>query len=226
MIRALPLLVALLSVACAQKPAAPAPIAAASPGKLPGRVLESISASSYSYLRLQTATGEVWAAVPSTEVAVGTDVTLVNAHEMKDFQSKTLNRKFDSVLFGTLAGEEGAAVAKPAAAPIANTAGNVADAVERTIAAVYAERAALESKAVTVRGEVVKFTPGILDRNWVHLRDGTGGEVDKDNDLTVTTTDQATVGETVTATGILRLEKDFGAGYQYPVIVEEARLSR
>lgn len=215
--RALPLLAAFALACSSQVPAQP-PVPEGTPGSLPGRVLESISASSYSYLRLQTATGEVWAAVPSTEVAVGSLVTLVNASEMKGFESKTLNRRFDSVLFGYLAGEEITPVARPA---VKLEAGEV-----QTIASVFADRAGLESKPVTVRGQVVKFTPDVLERHWVHLRDGSGSEAAGDHDLTFTTTDVVAVGDTVTATGLVRLKKDFGAGYTYELIVEEASLTK
>lgn len=214
--RVLPLLAA-AALACAPKVETP-PVPEGTPGALPGRVLESIGASSYSYLRLQTATGEVWAAVPSTGVAVGTLVTLMNASEMKDFESKTLSRRFGSILFGHLAGQEIVPVQKPAAP---HAAGPV-----RTIASVYAERSSLAGKPITVRGEVVKFTPDVMDRHWVHLRDGSGSEAGGDHDLTVTTTDVVAVGDTVSATGVVRLKKDFGAGYAYEVIVEEARLAK
>ncbi|MSP63960.1 MAG: hypothetical protein EXR72_27190 [Myxococcales bacterium] len=66
-----------------------------------GKVLERIDAGSYTYLRLQTTTGEVWAAVPKTDTPVGATVELAGVSEMKDFESKTLNRKWDRILFGT-----------------------------------------------------------------------------------------------------------------------------
>jgi hypothetical protein len=94
----------------------------------------------------------------------------------------------------------------------------------RTIAEVYAQKAALKEKPVAVRGKVVKFNEGIMGRNWVHLRDGTGKQ--GTNDLTVTTNDKASVGDVVTAKGTVRTDKDFGAGYAYPVIVEDASVTK
>ena len=64
-----------------------------------------------------------------------------------------------------------------------------------------------------------------MNRNWVHLRDGSGA-AGKDNDLTVTTSDNAAVGDVVVVKGTVRLDKDFGAGYAYPVIVEDAKVSK
>ena len=93
----------------------------------------------------------------------------------------------------------------------------------KTVAEVYAEKTALAGKSVTLRGKVVKFNAKIMDKNWLHLRDGSGAE--GGNDLTVVTLDQAGVGQTVVVTGRLALNKDFGYGYQYPVILEEARVT-
>lgn len=78
---------------------------------LTGSVLETIPASSYTYLRLSTASGEIWTAVPSTSVAVGTRVTVENATKMTAFKSATLKKTFDVIYFGTL----GTAASKAAA---------------------------------------------------------------------------------------------------------------
>jgi hypothetical protein len=224
---------------------------------LKGKVLERIDAAPYSYLKLSTASGEAWAAVPQTTVAVGSEVTVTGAFPMKDFESKTLNRKFDVVYFGTL-GDGGSAA--PLAAhggmgplPLGHPApsgGNEEMAAQhraaaagssdlkevkvakasgpdgRTVAEVHAQRAALVEKTVTIRGQVVKFNAGIMGRNWVHLRDGSGSQEKGDNDITVTTQDTVAVGDLVTAKGTVRVDKDFGTGYAYPVIVEEAHISK
>jgi hypothetical protein len=94
------------------------------------------------------------------------------------------------------------------------------------IADVWANRKALAGKTVTVRGKVVKFNGGILDRNWLHLQDGTGKAADGSNDLTVTTSDDLKVGDIVTITGTVGIDRDFTAGYAYPVIIENARVIR
>src|SRR5512143_3514501 len=88
-----------------------------------GTVLETFGASDYTYMRLKTADGEIWAAVTKTKVKKGQKVTVVNAAHMDGFESKTLNRKFDVIVFGSL-GEPGAAAAPPskAAAVPANAA--------------------------------------------------------------------------------------------------------
>jgi hypothetical protein len=94
----------------------------------------------------------------------------------------------------------------------------------RTVAEIFAQKSKLKEKVVTTRGKVVKFNLNILGRNWIHLRDGTGSQ--GENDITVTTADRVEVGDVVFVKGTLRLERDFGAGYAYPVIIEDANVTR
>jgi hypothetical protein len=91
----------------------------------------------------------------------------------------------------------------------------------KTIAEVYAEKDQLAGKTVTVRGKVVKANANIMGKNWLHIDDGSGTE--KTNDLTVTTAGTTpAVGDTVVVTGTVALDKDFGMGYRYIVIIEDA----
>src|SRR4051794_37626256 len=107
-------------IAACNKPPPPAPPPAQQPAPaaqpvasdgIRGIIAEKIDAATYSYLKLRTSTGEVWTAVPQTDTAVGTEVSVVGAAWMQNFESKTLNRKWDRIAFGTLG--EGA----PSAAP-------------------------------------------------------------------------------------------------------------
>jgi hypothetical protein len=266
---ALVVLIALAVTAC-KKPeapsAAPGPAAAvagapaAGASVVRGKVVEKIDAAPYSYLKLSGPAGEVWAAVPQTNVATGTEVVIENPMAMDGFESKTLNRKFDKILFGTLGGQGAPAAAAPAGMPpgamppggmppgamppggmppagmaaqhAAAGAGpaDVGDvkvpkatgANAKTVAEVHGQKAQLKEKKVTVRGKVVKSNSGIMGKNWLHLRDGSGTQEKGDNDITVTTDSAASVGEVVVVVGVVRLDKDFGAGYAYPVIIEEA----
>ena len=92
-----------------------------------------------------------------------------------------------------------------------------------TVAEILAEKAGLAGKEVIVRGRVVKYTGGILKRNWLHIKDGTGAA--GADDLTVTTTGQAAVGDTVVVKGTVAADKDFGAGYRYAVLIEDATVT-
>jgi len=87
----------------------------------------------------------------------------------------------------------------------------------------YAKKSDLSGKTVTIKGKVVKFTAGIMGKNWIHVQDGSGGP--GTNDITVTTDGFAEVDNNVTITGVLSTDKDFGYGYKYGVIIEDAKVS-
>ncbi|HSD59238.1 MAG TPA: hypothetical protein VLC55_00085 [Burkholderiales bacterium] len=97
------------------------------------------------------------------------------------------------------------------------------DAVVKTVAALNQDKATLAGKLVRVQGKVVKVNNGIMGRNFLHVQDGTGDQ--NSNDLTVTSKQTAVVGDQVTVTGRVVLNRDFGAGYAYPVLVEEASIT-
>jgi uncharacterized protein YdeI (BOF family) len=235
--------------AAAPQAAAPAADAAPQGTTLKGKVLERLDAPpQYSYLKLAVGKEEMWAAVPISKIEKGKEVTVVNAMPMANFESKTLNRKFDTVFFGTL---EGAAPppseAAKAGASMDPSPGNMAaqhanvgkgavdvgnvkvdkatGADARTVAEVYAQKAQLKDKPVTIRGKVVKYNAGIMGKNWLHVRDGSG-KPDVDNDLTITSDDMATVGDVVIIKGTVRTDQDFSSGYKYPVLVDGAKISK
>lgn len=242
--------------ACAKKPAeapkagpaAATPVAmapghgapaAASGETLTGTVLETMDSGGYTYVRLKTASGETWAAVNQSKVEKGSEVSVASGMTMVDFESPTLKRKFDSIVFGTLVAPGAGASSLPPemAAQHAAAAAGPADvgkievkkaegADGRTVAALHAERAALKGKTVLVRGKVVKFLGGIMGKNWVHLRDGSGSREGKDDDLTVTTAETVEVGAVVVAKGTVGVDRDFGSGYRYAVILEDATFTK
>lgn len=218
---------------------APAAPAAAQTNSIPGKILERIDATPYSYLRLQTSQGEVWAAVPETKAEKGADVTVYSAMQMNAFESKTLKRTFDVIFFGTLTPSASAPANTPAGAAMQHAAAakgqaevedvkvdKASGADARTIAEVYAQKASLKEKSVTVRGKIVKFNAEVMGKNWLHLRDGSGSAGASNNDLTFTTKDSAKVGDIIQVKGVVRIDKDFGSGYTYAVIVEEAKISK
>lgn len=210
-------------------------LAAASPapqGEIRGKVVESINAASYTYVQIDTGAAKVWAAAPQFTVKAGDTVALGDAMPMPNYHSKTLNRTFEVVYFSGRATVNGAAAVAGAtgAAPARSLPGlavdlsNIARAPGgQTVAEVHSGRAALAGKPVVVRGRVVKFNANIMGRNWLHIRDGSG--VEGSNNLTVTSAGQAKVGDLVVVTGRLAVDKDFGSGYRYALLVEEAKLT-
>jgi hypothetical protein len=100
------------------------------------------------------------------------------------------------------------------------------EAVRMTIGDLYKDHAALGGKQVTVQGEVVKVNAGIMQRNFIHIQDGSGEAADGTNNLVVTAQDMAAVGDKVTVSGTVVLDQDFGFGYHYPLLVEEASVTK
>ncbi len=96
----------------------------------------------------------------------------------------------------------------------------------RTVAEIVAKGTELKNKTVLVRGKVVKYTPDVMGKNWVHLRDGSGSASDGTNDVLVTTTDETKIGDVVLARGTVRTDVNLGSGYSYKVLVEEAKLQK
>jgi len=196
-----------------------------------GTVLEVKDVASYTYLRLKTKKGETWAAVGKTSVKKGAEVTVVDAMVMTNFESKTLNKKFDRIIFGVLGATRPDLAAMHSGMAKPEDMGDVhvpkaSGPNARTVAEIVTKRSELKGKTVVVRGKVVKYTQQVLGKNWIHLRDGSGSATDRTNDVVVTTKDQAKIGEVVVAKGVVQTDKNLGAGYTYKVLVEEASLQK
>ena len=95
-----------------------------------------------------------------------------------------------------------------------------------TVAELFAKRKELDNKDIILKGEVVKVTARIMNKNWLHIQDGTGSAQEGTNDMVVTTMDLPSVGDTVTIKGVLFSDKDFGSGYKYNAIVEFGQVSK
>ena len=93
----------------------------------------------------------------------------------------------------------------------------------KTVAVLNKDKAALAGKTVSAQGKVVKVNNGIMGRNFVHVQDGTGDA--SNNNLIVTSKDTANVGDSVSVTGVVAVNRDFGGGYSYPLLVEEAKIT-
>ncbi len=200
------------------------------PGALKGEVLETRNVDGYTYLRLKTAGGETWAAVPTTPVKTGAQVTISQPMTMNNFESKTLKKTFDKIVFGQIADPSAgpavsAAQAAAPAAPLAKV-DKASGPDARTVAEVVAGKAKLKDKPVLVRAQVVKVSTGIMGKNWLHLRDGSGSATDGSNDILVTSKDLAAIGDIVSARGTVRTDVDLGAGYAYAVLIEDASLRK
>ena len=213
---------------------------AAFAASLTGEVLEVRDVPPYTYLRLKTPAGETWAAVTQAPVKKGQQVSIDNPAVMENFHSKTLDRTFDKIVFGTLAtpGAPGKAAAAsphgaigspktaapaPAAGPVKVAKASGADA--RTVAEVVEGKATLKDKGVTLRAQVVKVNIGIMGKNWFHVQDGSGSASAGTHDVIVTSKGTAAVGDVIDVKGTVRTDVKLGSGYDYAVLIEGASLT-
>jgi uncharacterized membrane protein YcgQ (UPF0703/DUF1980 family) len=195
-------------------------------------VSEVIHTTNYTYLEVEENGQKYWIAVVRSDTEKGDSVYYSKAFEMKNFQSRELNRTFPSVLFvddpsETLVIKETPAnqamspqkveIKRWSEVSVETPAGGI------TIADLYKDPGSYTGKEVTIRGVVVRYNSEIMNRNWVHIQDGT--DFAEKFDLTVTTQDSLIVGSTATFKGTIALSKDFGSGYYYDVIMEGAKAS-
>ncbi len=206
----------------------PAPTPSMANGLATGTVAAVIDAGGYTYVKVDVGAQEVWAAGPVTAIAKGDTVTFSTLIPMKNFHSKAMNRDFETLYFVDGFSNLNSVGASPAASTAstspATTPAAKVDNIARvegdyTIAEALAQSKELAGKPIKVRGQVTKYTPGIMRKNWIHLEDGSG-----DKDLIVTTTATTAVGAVIVVEGALSLDRDFGMGYFYEVLMEDAAI--
>jgi hypothetical protein len=207
------------------------------PGVIGGKVVQTMNSGGYTYVEIENKGQKIWVAIGETKIKKGETVTFKPGAVMENFESKTLKRKFDRIIFSDgLASPQGAgAEAKPTGSKDKVVATKEKIKVDKpavanayTIEELYKKKASLNHKTVTVKGKVVKVSPGIMQRNWVHIQDGTGDSAKGTHNLVVTSTSETlpAKGDMITATGTFFNDKDFGSGYKYEAIVENATFSK
>lgn len=203
--------------------------------ELSGKVVETMSSGGYTYALIEKGDKKIWVAVPQTKIVKGQTVKFLPGVEMSNFQSKTLNRTFDSIMFsgGVANGasshgdagsgsSKGALVAPAEKIKVDKASGPHAYTVEE----IYKNIENLDKNKVSVKGKAVKVSTGIMNMTWIHLQDGSGDPKKGSHDLVVTTEETAEVGDIITATGTIAKNKDFGSNYKYKVIMEKASLKK
>lgn len=202
------------------------------------KVKEVEQVGSYSYLLVKAKGPEYWLAVPSMEATPGDTYHYQGGMLMTDFYSKELDRTFDKVLFLealfselplanqnsplTNQGSQGSQEFSYESMVTIEKSDVNMETVEGTItiSELFSNPGAYEGKTIRVNGEVTKYNAAIMELNWVHIQDGT--EFEGKFDLTATSIESFEVGTTVTLEGILALNKDFGYGYSYEILLEKA----
>ncbi len=215
-------------MACSKKEEQTPQTATAAPNVHQVVVEEAIQVSQYTYIHAKEGDKDYWMAVTTMDTKPGETLYYEKAMEMKNFESKELKRKFDSIFFVDNVSkipplDAGSSIKATPQKPtiekqnisIEKAAGGV------SISQIYSSINSYANKLVTVKGKVVKVNNGIMNKNWVHIQDGTSSGADYD--LTVTTNETLNVGDVVTFQGTVAVNKDFGYGYSYKVLLEDAR---
>ena len=192
-------------------------------------VKEVLNATAYTYLLVTENEKEFWIAIPLTEVKVGKTYTYEGGMEMKKFESKDLKRTFDSVFFveGLIDPTppevtETAAIDPKVISSTQLSKGITLGKGAITIYDLFSTRDKLAGKTIILTGKAVKFMPDIMNKNWIHLQDGTS--YNGFNDITITSLAKVKLDEIVTLKGTVVLNKDLGSGYKYDVLIEDAVL--
>jgi hypothetical protein len=197
-------------------------------------VTDVIQAKNYTYVQATDNGREIWMAILKGEFEIGKTYYYDRAMEMKNFKSKDLDRTFETVYFLEGLYDDPKAFTKSGVmAPSDNVHAGTANMSEirqeinipqeagvTLIGDLHVNKKDLASTKVTVKGIVTKYNPNIMDKNWVHVQDGSGDL--STYDLTITTQDEVNVGSIVKFEGKVVINKDFGHGYKYDLLLEDA----
>ncbi len=209
---------------------------------------EALQTSEYTYLRVKENGSDQWIAVPSMVVKTGDTYYYKGGIQMTKFESKELHRVFETItlLERVATNTTDLDVQKPAeksAAYTDNSSGGGMDSGSSqyqrkqtlpekkeikvaaakggiTIADLFSKKESWAGKTVKIKGQVTKYTPAVMNKNWIHIQDGT--DYNGKFDLVVTSEKEVKVGDEVTLEGKISLDKDLGYGYFFEVIMEDA----
>lgn len=206
-------------------------------GFIRGVITETMNSGGYTYMNLEVDNGSVWIASIQMDAKKGDTIYYSKSSmEMKNFHSETLNKTFNSIIFAELATKDPWPKEKndtkggmmggknPHKSAVNEKESDISIKPEvgsMSIEQIYAKRTELNGKTIKVKGQIVKYNSGIMGKNWAHIQDGSGS-VD-DFDLVITTNEEYNLGDVVTFEGTLSVEKDFGSGYKFTVVIENAK---
>jgi len=186
-------------------------------------IVEVLPTVKYVYLKVKEGNEVFWIATNKMPVTIGGTYFYKGGLLKTNFESKEHNRVFDTMyLVSSLVESDHSHQINPdnskTSPPVNARKVEVKGSVK--IADLVANPKKYAGKTIQVSGRCVKVNPNIMGRNWIHLQDGSKDAYD----LVITCDIQVPVGHTITMTGKVVLDKDFGAGYQYPVLLEEGEL--
>ena len=196
-----------------------------------GKVTEIIKASVYTYVEVDTGKKKVWAAGPVTPLKTGDMISFSTGMQMKNFHSKSMKRDFPVIYFvnsfnaANMTSKNKVTVSALPHSHLKQTVKPIKGINKvkggNTIAEIIIDKQKLKGKTIRIRGQVTKFTANVMGKNWLHVRDSSTLD-----DLTSTTDNTVAIGDVVILEGKLELDKDYGYGYVYPVILEDTKITK
>lgn len=193
-------------------------------------VEEILNTDKYTYMNVSENGGKFWMAIPKSEVKVGDTYYFRGGLLKRNFQSREYNRVFETLYLVSDYRKAGGSAVDEALNKV-QTGTTVSDdkpvnvspapgAIK--ISELVANAAKYEGKMVKLTGKITKVNPRIMGRNWLHIQDGSADKYD----MTVTTDADIAAGTVVSLEGTIVLNKDFGAGYKYDILMEGAVLAK
>jgi len=191
--------------------------------------LETLPTSKYVYVRVKEGDKEYWIATLLQEVTIGKSYFYRGGLLKTNFESKEYARTFDELFLISqlVPSDHGASMSTTPSSegattlPSATTTPPKVDVPGSTrISEILADPKKFSGKTIQVSGTCTKVNPNIMGRNWLHVKDKSKG----DQELVITTDAPVREGQAVTIIGTVVLNKDFGSGYKYDVLMEEGRL--
>ena len=204
-----------------------------------GEVKEAMNSGGYTYMKVSEGGKSYWIAATQLDVKTGDKISFAEEMVMPKFESKTLKRTFENIMFVS---EVTAGDAQPEAKSShkkqnIHTKNSLAESLKRTKVSSYKQEGTLgveetflkakelTGKTIKIRGKVTKVAHMIMGKNWIHIQDGTGDK--RTDDIVFTSTKESPkTGDIVTAQGVVATDKDFGYGYFYPIIMENSTFTK
>ena len=184
-----------------------------------------VKAGMYTYVRVSEDNEEYWIAIPEENIEIGQTYFYKGGMKMVNFKSTELNKTYDEVWFlETLYREDPSNHLLKQSKKTSKDLIKIIQQPENgtSIEKLLSDPISFKNEEIIIKGQVFKVNRNILDRNWIHIKDGTTFK-DK-TQITITSNDSVNIGDVVTFKGVVTLEKDFGYGYIYPVLIENGKL--
>jgi len=196
-------------------------------------ITEILTATKYVYLKVKENGEEFWIAARKQNVNIGETYFYKGGLLKTNFESKEHNKVFEKIyLVTSLVKSNHGNNTSNASLEIQKSNQNIKDSSNTNIEIKNTASGSIkiselvenykkyEGKIVQVSGKCVKINPNIMGINWIHIKDGSKD----DYDLVITSNTFVQEGSMITMKATVTLNKDFGAGYKYDLILENGTI--